>query len=175
MGDGGAILTNDASIAKKIKELRNYGSEVKYQHKIIGYNSRLDEMQAAFLRVKLSVLDDWNKARRNAAGLYTSQLQSGNIASPNILFETDPVWHLYVIRTKYRSELKKYLSERHIETAIHYPTPPNKQACYQYFSGETQPIAEILASEVLSLPMHPNITNDEIKYIADSINNFVVT
>ncbi|MEZ0148687.1 MAG: DegT/DnrJ/EryC1/StrS family aminotransferase [Candidatus Reddybacter sp.] len=174
LGDGGAILTNNASLAQKIKELRNYGSSIKYQHKRIGYNSRLDEMQAAFLRVKLSVLDDWNNARRKAAGLYTSQLQSGNIVPQNIICETNPVWHLYVIRTKYRSELKKYLSERHIETAIHYPAPPNKQVCYQSLSGETQPIAETLASEVLSLPMHPNITNDEIRYITDSINNFVV-
>ncbi len=172
LGDGGAILTNDSSIAKTIKQLRNYGSETKYQHKLSGYNSRLDEMQAAFLRVKLSVLDDWNKARKNAAAQYTQQLLSDKLVTPSILPGTNSAWHLYVIRTKLRDELKQYLSERNIESGIHYPRPPNKQACYQSFSGTALPLAETLASEVLSLPLHPKITDDEIRHVADTINEF---
>lgn len=176
LGDAGAILTNDKSIADKVRILRNYGSEVKYKHEFAGYNTRLDEMQAAFLRVKLAVLDDWNARRREAANQYNTQLQS--LASENFLglpFVPDwaePVWHLYVIRSKKRDALRDYLEKQGVSTVIHYPIPPHQQACYQEFAKNHLPIAQVLATEVLSLPMSSAITINEISVVGDAIRNF---
>lgn len=170
LGDGGGVLTNDDAIAEKVKQLRNYGSKVKYQHDLAGYNSRLDEMQAAFLRVKLVVLDEWNKRRREIADQYSKLLTGADIVLPYVPAYADPVWHLFVIRSKQRDALKVHLEQRGVSTVIHYPIPPHRQACYQDFSGYNLPIAEKLADEVLSLPMLPLLSRDDVNWVAQVLN-----
>lgn len=172
LGDGGAVLTNDDAIADKVKQLRNYGSKIKYQHDVAGYNSRLDEMQAAFLRVKLNVLDEWNASRRAVADQYSKLLANADIILPVVPKYAEPVWHLYVIRSKQRDALKAHLEQQGVATVIHYPTPPHKQACYQEFSELKLPIAELLAGEVLSLPISPKMETAEIEYVATKIVDF---
>lgn len=172
LGDGGAVLTNDDEIADKVKQLRNYGSKVKYQHDLAGYNSRLDEMQAAFLRTKLAVLDEWNTRRRDIAARYSIILANADIGLPLVPEYSEPVWHLYVIRCKQRDALKAYLEKQGIATVIHYPVPPHQQACYQPFQGGGLPIAEVLAEEVLSLPMSPAMSADEVEYVALAVVTF---
>lgn len=169
LGDGGAVLTNDAWIAEKVRQLRNYGSMVKYQHDLAGYNSRLDEMQAAFLRVKLTVLDQWNERRREIAAQYSRLLGGSDLGLPTVPAYAEPVWHLYVIRTKRRNILRAHLERQGISTVIHYPTPPHKQKCYRYLSQCDFSIAETLANEVLSLPMSPMMTEEDIRYVAAQI------
>jgi dTDP-4-amino-4,6-dideoxygalactose transaminase len=151
LGDGGAVLTNDDAIANKVRMLRNYGSTVKYQHDIAGYNSRLDELQAAFLRVKLKVLDDWNQDRRRVAAQYDELLKDVDVVLPFVPEYAEPVWHLYVIRSKRRDALKDYLEKKGISTVVHYAIPPHRQACYSVYSDHKLPIADLLAEEVLSL------------------------
>ncbi|MBI4807427.1 MAG: DegT/DnrJ/EryC1/StrS family aminotransferase [Nitrosomonadales bacterium] len=165
LGDGGAVLTNDDKIAEKVRQLRNYGSKVKYQHDIAGYNSRLDEMQAAFLRVKLSVLDQWNARRREIAQLYTRLLAGADIGLPAVPNYAEPVWHLYVVRSKQRDALRAHLERQGVSTVIHYPTPPHQQGCYRSLGLDGLPVAEVLANEVLSLPMSPMLTDEEIRYV----------
>jgi dTDP-4-amino-4,6-dideoxygalactose transaminase len=172
LGDAGAILTNDSKIADKVRLLRNYGSEIKYKHDVTGYNTRLDEMQAAFLRAKLPVLDEWNTRRRELAKQYSALLADTDITLPFVPEYAEPVWHLYVIRTKQREALKAYLEQQGIATVIHYPIPPHLQVCYQSFHDCELPIAEILADEVLSLPMSPAMTTEEIEYVARAISTF---
>lgn len=173
LGDGGAVLTNDKEIANKVRQLRNYGSTIKYQHELIGYNSRLDEIQAAFLREKLKVLDSWNFERRRVASKYTSLLSNcGNIMLPMIPEYAEPVWHLYVIRSKQRDALKAFLDQQGVMTVIHYPIPPHRQACYDGYENYILPLADILATEVLSLPMSPQIRDDEIEHICSAIKSF---
>lgn len=169
LGDGGAVLTNDDAIAEQVKQLRNYGSKVKYQHDLVGYNSRLDEMQAAFLRAKLAVLDEWNARRREIATQYSRLLAEADIGLPLVPEYAEPVWHLYVICSKQRDALKAHLEQQGISTVIHYPIPPHRQACYQEFQGRNLPIAEILADEVLSLPMSPAMTDEEVELVARTI------
>ena len=163
------ILTNDDGIADRVKQLRNYGSRIKYQHDLAGYNSRLDEMQAAFLRVKLSVLDTWNEQRRKIALEYSARLADAGVILPMIPEYAEPVWHLYVIRSKNREALKTYLESKRITTVIHYPTPPHRQLCYQEFSNYHLPIADSLASEVLSLPMSSAVDAEEITHIVNAV------
>ena len=172
LGDGGAVLTNDDAIAGKVKQLRNYGSNIKYQHDLAGYNSRLDEMQAAFLRAKLAVLDEWNARRREIATQYSKLLAGADIDLPLISEYAEPVWHLYVIRSKYRDALKAYLEQQGVSTVIHYPIPPHRQTCYQDFKGHTLPIAERLAGEVLSLPMSSSLRAEEIEHVAKNVLGF---
>jgi dTDP-4-amino-4,6-dideoxygalactose transaminase len=169
LGDGGAVLTNDHAIAEKVKQLRNYGSKVKYQHDLPGYNSRLDEMQAAFLRAKLAVLDTWNGRRREIAELYSQLLRGTDLELPVVPEYAEPVWHLYVIRSQQRDALKAQLEQHGVATVIHYPIPPHRQACYQSYQGQNLPVAELLAAEVLSLPMSPAMTADEIVQVARAI------
>lgn len=169
LGDGGAVLTNDDAIADKIRQLRNYGSKVKYQHDLVGYNSRLDEMQAAFLRAKLPVLDEWNARRREIAAQYATLLVGSDVELPLAPEYAEPVWHLYVIRSKQRDALKAHLEQQGISTVIHYPIPPHRQACYLGAQGHKLPIAEILAEEVLSLPMSPAMSAEEVELVADTI------
>lgn len=172
LGDGGAVLTNDDAIAEKVKQLRNYGSKVKYQHDLAGYNSRLDEMQAAFLRAKLNVLDEWNARRREVSEQYTKLLADANINLPHMPEYAEPVWHLYVIRSKQRDALKAHLELQGVSTVIHYPIPPHRQACYQGFRGCDLPIAEMLAEEVLSLPMSSSLAAAEIEHVATTVMGF---
>jgi dTDP-4-amino-4,6-dideoxygalactose transaminase len=172
LGDGGAVLTDDDDIADKVRRLRNYGSTVKYQHELAGYNSRLDELQAAFLREKLKVLDAWNAKRRDLAATYTSLLHGCDSLVPFVPEFAEPVWHLYVIRNARRDALKKFLEQQGIATVIHYPIPPHKQACYADFSQNHLPIAENLASEVLSIPMSPDLTDAELHHVVTLIKAF---
>lgn len=173
LGDAGAILTSDSAIADKVRLLRNYGSQVKYKHDVAGYNTRLDEMQAAFLRVKLPVLDEWNARRRAIAERYSTLLADADIGLPFVPEYAEPVWHLYVIRSKHRDALKAHLEQQGISTVIHYPIPPHRQACYQEFQGHQLPIAETLADEVLSLPISPVMRIDEVEFVANSIKIFL--
>ena len=172
LGDGGAILTNDDELADNLRRLRNYGSKIKYQHEQIGYNSRLDELQAAFLREKLKVLDDWNTKRREIAASYSSSLKGCNVERPSVLEHIEPVWHLYVIRSKQRNELKAHLEQHGISTVIHYPTPPHQQACYSSYKNDTLPKAELLAAEVLSIPMSPYLQAEELDYVCNTVKSF---
>lgn len=172
LGDGGAILTNDEAIASKVRMLRNYGSTTKYQHDIAGYNSRLDEIQAAFLRVKLTALDSWNTHRRAIANTYSKLLVDENIVLPYTPTYSDPVWHLYVIRSKNRKKLIDHLAKNGISTVVHYPTPPHKQACYTEYSNYELPISETLADEVLSLPISSTFTNADAMYVAQTLKDF---
>ncbi len=171
-GDGGAVLTSDAVLADKVRRLRNYGSSVKYQHELAGYNSRLDELQAAFLRTKLKVLDDWNAKRNSIAQIYTSELSNKLFSTPEVPDWATPVWHLYVIKTPHRNEFKRYLEGKGVATVVHYPIPPHKQACYLEFSNQTLPISELLADQVLSLPMSPCMTQEQILTVITVANEF---
>lgn len=162
LGDGGAVLTNDDEIASKVRRLRNYGSTVKYQHELAGYNSRLDELQAAFLRVKLSVLDAWNDRRREIASRYIRSLDGRGVSLPFVPDYADPVWHLFVIRHARRDALRDHLAQNGINTVIHYPIPPHLQACYPAFATHHLPLAKQLATEVLSLPISPDMSEEEV-------------
>ncbi|WP_275099277.1 DegT/DnrJ/EryC1/StrS family aminotransferase [Sedimenticola hydrogenitrophicus] len=172
LGDGGAVLTNDDAIASKVRLLRNYGSTIKYQHDLAGYNSRLDELQAAFLRAKLKVLDEWNARRREIAASYSTMLDGSGNELPFVPEYAEPVWHLYVIRSERRDALKAHLEKAGVSTVIHYPTPPNQQACYAGFMFGQLPIAEQFASEVLSLPMSPTLCGREIRQVVDAVRSF---
>jgi len=172
LGDAGAVLTDDSAIADKVRLLCNYGSQVKYRHEEQGYNSRLDEMQAAFLRVKLACLDDWNARRRKLASQYTMQLQDLDLGLPWVPEWAEPVWHHYVVRSRQRDALWLHLEQCGISTVIHYPVPPHRQACYPEFAGRGFPIAETLANEVISLPLSPCMTEQEIALVVSALRAF---
>lgn len=174
LGDGGAVLTKDAHIAAKVRQLRNYGSEVKYQHQVKGYNSRLDEMQAAFLRVKLSALDAWNARRRKIAITYNTCIKNAHISTPITPDFAEPVWHLYVLRTQKRNQLRDAMQALGVGTVIHYPIPPHLQPCYKEFAQSDLPLAKLLANEVLSLPMSSAMTDAQVARVVDVVNAFVV-
>lgn len=173
-GDGGAVVTNDENFAEKIKMLRNYGSKIKYHNEIEGVNSRLDEIQAALLRVKLSHLNELIDERKKIAEKYLNGIKNPKIILPKIFEESEHVWHQFVIRTKNRSDFQKYLEQNNIKTVIHYPIPPHLAECYKYL-GHKQgnfPIAEKFADEVLSLPMFNGMTIDEIDFVTEVVNKF---
>lgn len=171
-GDGGAVTTNDPDIAERIRILRNYGSKEKYVHEIRGFNSRLDPLQAAILRVKLKVLDDWNARRQKIADRYLSALRHHpELVLPSVASHVDPVWHLFVVRTHQRDALRKYLLEHGIETLIHYPIPPHMQMTYAdgYLPVRQLPVTEQLAREVLSLPMGPHMTDLSVETVINAL------
>lgn len=173
LGDGGAVTTNDAGLADKIRLLRNYGSRVKYRHEVAGYNSRLDEMQAAFLRVKLQHLERWNAQRREQAATYMQALSGKQgLVLPVVPSWSVPVWHLFVVRTTYRDALQAWLHEAGIQTQIHYPIPPHLQGAYRG-SGVAQegslPLSEMLHREVLSLPLGVHLASEQQQYIIGRI------
>jgi len=172
LGDGGAVLTNDHEIAVRVRQLRNYGSPEKYRHDMLGSNSRLDELQAAFLRIKLRDLERCNMRRSQIAKQYTIKLSDTDIETPNVLSNVFPVWHLYVIRTTTRDALQKYLKFHGVETLVHYPLPPHLQKCYADFVNDSFPIAEKLASEVLSLPISQTMDDIEIDYVIQVVRSF---
>jgi len=171
LGDGGAVLTSDDKIAAEVRRLRNYGSQVKYQHDVAGYNSRLDELQGAFLRVKLSVLDGWNDRRREIASRYTRLLEGKGFELPFVPEYADPVWHLFVIRHARRDALRDHLAQHGVNTVIHYPIPPHLQAAYQDLGLEkgSLPIAERYADEVLSLPIGPHLDDAQVDHVISTI------
>jgi dTDP-4-amino-4,6-dideoxygalactose transaminase len=171
LGDAGAITTNDPELAAKVRILANYGSEKKYQNLYKGYNSRLDELQAAILRVKLSVLDEDNEIRRKCAERYSEIL-----SHPDIILPAHPkdrnshVWHIFAIRYPDRDGLQACLAESGIQTVIHYPIPPHRQACYSEMDGCEFPISEEIHRTVISLPMSPLLSEAEIEMVAKAIN-----
>lgn len=168
LGDAGVVTTNDDEIADKVRVLRNYGSRVKYHNEVIGHNSRLDELQAALLRVKLRHLDDWNNRRVQVAKSYLSELANNQrIVLPYVPEWAEPVWHVFIIRTKEREDLQKKLGDRGIQSLIHYPIPPHLSAAYKEcaWTKDDFVISEILADEVLSLPMGPHITVEQVEYV----------
>jgi dTDP-4-amino-4,6-dideoxygalactose transaminase len=172
LGDAGAIITNNENLYLKALSFRNYGSQKKYYNEIKGYNSRLDEMQAAFLSVKLRHIESWNKERNEIAKIYNYHLSNiKEITLPQIAVGSTSVYHLYVIRTKKRDELQKYLAEKGIGTVIHYPIPPHLQKAYSDlgFSKGDFPIAEEISNTALSLPIYPGLSEEEITYISSVI------
>lgn len=171
LGDGGAVLTKDDAIAAKVRRLRNYGSAVKYHHDLLGYNSRLDELQAAFLNAKLRHLNEANQRRKEVAARYTEALASFGYHVPVVPEWADPVWHLYVIRCQQRDDLQVYLKQHGVEAMVHYPIPPHRQTCYEGIAFPSLPIADQLASEVLSLPISPVMSDEEVEYVVRVLSN----
>jgi dTDP-4-amino-4,6-dideoxygalactose transaminase len=175
LGDAGAITTQDDSLASKAKMLRNYGSQQKYKHDVIGYNMRMDELQATFLSVKLNYLNEWTEKRMEIAKRYREQLIScKSIILPVVHPDATHVYHLFVIRTERRDELQEFLQENGIGTLIHYPIPPHLQKAYThlgYVKGDF-PIAEELAKTSLSLPIWPGMNFNQVDYISDRIKSF---
>ena len=175
-GDGGAVTTNDDGLADKVRILRNYGSRVKYYNEVQGANSRLDELQAAFLRIKLSKLDEWNERRSEIAFMYIDRLRDVGIILPEVVGGLKSSWHLFVIRHADRDKLRRYLERIDIGTLIHYPVPPHLSDAYKSLCRGRYdlPIAESLAKSVLSIPIGPHISTAEVDKIIDSIKKFVV-
>jgi dTDP-4-amino-4,6-dideoxygalactose transaminase len=169
-GDSGCITTNNNDLAKKIRMYQNYGSEEKYHHEYKGFNARLDEMQAAILRVKLPLLKKWNNERREVAQIYGENVKNSKIILPE--YCEGHVWHQYVIRTEKRDELQKYLSDNGISTVIHYPIPIHKQKAYSELSDYSLPVTEELSKTVLSLPIYPYIGEEKLSYIIDVLNRY---
>jgi dTDP-4-amino-4,6-dideoxygalactose transaminase len=172
LGDGGAVTTNDLELAKVIQSLRNYGSQTKYQNEFIGVNSRLDELQAAFLNVKFPHLDDDNNKRKEIAKSYLSNIKNDKINLPFWDLSGNHVFHLFVIRTQNRDELQNLLVEKGIQTIIHYPVPPHKQKALTDWNYFSFPITEKIHNEVLSLPMSPVLTMDEVDFVVSILNEY---
>ncbi len=174
LGDAGAVITNDKGLADKIRAIGNYGSDYKYHHIYKGNNSRLDELQAAFLSVKLEHLEKMNIDRRRIADRYLKGIDNPNVILPYVMSENVPVWHIFGIRCNNRNNLEMYLNERGIGTNKHYPIPIHMQECYSDLGideGEL-PIAEEISSTELSLPLYYGMTDEEIDYVITSINSF---
>jgi dTDP-4-amino-4,6-dideoxygalactose transaminase len=175
LGDAGAITTNDDELAKAIRALANYGSHEKYVNKYQGLNSRLDEMQAGVLTVNIKYLNEENLSRREIAKYYLDNINNPEIILPvieNVTENLTHVWHLFVIRTKNRNNLQQYLTNNGIQTLIHYPIPPHKQEAYKQYNLLSFPITEKIHDEVISLPISPVMTDDEIKTVTDTLNNY---
>lgn len=172
LGDGGCITTNDEEMATKIRAIANYGSLIKYENIYKGLNSRLDEIQAAILDLKLQFLDADNQQRREIAKIYRENIKNEKIILPKPYEEESHVWHLFVIRTKDRDKLQEYLKIKGIQTLIHYPIPPHKQNAYKEWNNLSFPITEKIHKEVLSLPISPVMNKEEAFYIAQILNEF---
>jgi dTDP-4-amino-4,6-dideoxygalactose transaminase len=170
LGDGGAITTNDDALAARLRVLRNYGSERKYHNEVKGFNSRLDELQAAFLREKLKLLDGWNVQRRSIADRYRDALAESGLAVPQVPDWAEPVWHLFVVRSATRQVLIDALAERGIGTMIHYPVPPHRQPAYAELrlNEGSLPVAEAIHNEVLSLPIWPQMTVAQVAAVVSA-------
>ncbi|GAA4069900.1 DegT/DnrJ/EryC1/StrS family aminotransferase [Flavobacterium cheonanense] len=172
LGDGGAVTTNDDDLAEVLFSLRNYGSEKKYHNELVGINSRLDELQAAFLNVKLPNLDADNDKRRSIAKRYLSEIKNDKIVLPTWDFSNNHVFHLFVVRTENRNDLQDYLLKNGIETVIHYPIPPHKQKAFPEWNNLSFPITEKIHDEVLSLPISPIMTDDEVSIVISILNKY---
>ncbi len=172
-GDGGMVTTNDSTLADRVRSLRNYGQAERYHHVLRGYNSRLDEIQAAVLKVKLRVLDERNARRRGIARRISAGIANPLVEVPAPHPELEHVYHLYVVRTPHRDELRSWLSERGIETQIHYPVPIHKQEAYRDLAGGvTLAVTERLSREIISLPLYPELAEQEVDWIIASVNEF---
>ena len=170
-GDAGAITTNDAALAERLRSLRNYGSRVKYVNEVKGFNSRMDELQAAVLRVKLRHLDAWNARRGHLADSYLKGLEATDLTLPHVPDWAEPVWHLFVVRSPVRDELQRELKQRGVGTLIHYPIPPHLQKAYAelgFIKGDF-PIAEAIHHSVLSLPIGPQLEPEAVDYVVETL------
>lgn len=176
LGDGGAVTTNDAEIADRIRVLRNYGSRVKYINEVKGFNSRLDPIQSAVLRVKLKHLDTWNERRKIIAQKYLEELSDSSLVLPYVPEWANPAWHLFVVRCTKRDELSRSLNEFGVGTLIHYPVPPHRQTAYAAsgFARDAFPKATRMAEDVLSLPIGPHIDKREASKVIHGANQFSV-
>ena len=172
LGDAGAITTNDDALADILFSMRNYGSKVKYENEIIGVNSRLDELQAAFLNIKLGHLDAENVSRRTIAKRYLSEIKNDKIVLPNWDLTQNHVFHLFVIRTSNRLGLQNYLKENGIETMIHYPIPPHRQKALSNWNQLSFPITEKIHDEVLSIPLYSGLSNIDVSYVISKLNAY---
>ena len=174
-GDAGAAVTNNPAVADRLKMLRNYGQRVKYEHEVKGFNSRLDTLQAAVLKVKLRHLEKWTTARRDHARRYTELLEELEIGLPRSMPDSKHVYHIYAIRTNNRDALQRHLASLEISTVIHYPTPIHLQTAYTdlgYKPGDF-PVTEQHAAKVLSLPMFPELTDAQLQFVAQAIRGFL--
>ena len=172
MGDAGAVTTDNDELANTIKVLHNYGSNRKYVHESIGVNSRLDEIQAAILRIKLRALDAENNKRRQAAKSLIAGIENNLVQKPFISDYSQHVFHIFPLLCKQRDALKEHLTNRGIETQIHYPTPVHKHQCYKQFANLSLPVAECLSQQELSLPCHPQLHSNDIQHIIEAVNSF---
>lgn len=171
-GDGGMVVTKDAAIYKKVKMLRNYGKQDRDHNAVEGINSRLDELQAAVLRAKLSHLDAWNDRRRRIADRYGTGVINRAVALPEEGASEKHVYHLYVVQTSHREDLQRHMQERGIQTVVHYPLPVYKQPAYRRYdvAGNRCPVAEQASDRILSLPVYPELTDEEVDHVIDSLN-----
>lgn len=174
-GDGGAVLTNDDALAETVRTLRNYGSKVKYHHLLKGRNARLDELQAALLRVKLRKLKEWNDRRRRVASRYLEEMADCDILLPHVPDWADPAWHLFVVRARERDRLQKNLASSGVQTLIHYPIPPHEQPCYEDANLSCMfEETSALSRELLSLPMSPHMSNAQIDMVVDAVRQATI-
>lgn len=173
LGDGGMITTNNGELARKLKMLRNHGREQKYVHDMLGLNFRLSEIHAAIGREQLKHVMGWNKRRREIAAQYDALLSNSGVIIPKKGDWAEPVYHMYVIRAKQRDKLAEYLKTKGIETGIHYPVPVHRQPCLTPDPGVCLPITEKYVDEILSLPMHPQLSDKEVEYVASEVKNFM--
>jgi dTDP-4-amino-4,6-dideoxygalactose transaminase len=172
-GDAGAVTTDDDDLAEQIRMLRNYGSRKKYYNEVKGYNSRLDPLQAAFLRVKLKYLDEWNARRAEVAEYYMANLTgASDLVLPHVLEQTNPAWHLFVVRHLQRDDLQKYLESESVGTVIHYPIPPHQSDAYQEIKYKDYPLAEKIAETIVSLPISPHISFEQQKIVVEQMLKF---
>jgi dTDP-4-amino-4,6-dideoxygalactose transaminase len=171
LGDGGAITTNDPVLADHLRSLRNYGSKEKYVHTAAGVNSRLDELQAAVLRVKLRQLDTWNQRRKIIAALYSAQLSDTDLILPSVEVGEESSWHLYVVRTSAREKIMTHLAAKGVGAMIHYPIPPYRQGAYKSSLNDVGrfPISDSICDEILSLPMGPHLSDSQAGYVSDCL------
>ncbi len=172
LGDAGGITTNDEALFNKIKALANYGSDRKYHHIYKGVNSRLDELQACILDIKLKYLEQDNERRRAISKYYRENIKNPNVILPETYDEKSHVWHVFVVRTKNRENLQKYLEKQGIQTNIHYPTPPHLQGAYIEWKDLSLPVTEKIHQEVLSLPISPVLTDEEVQFIVEKVNEW---
>lgn len=172
LGDAGAVVSNDKELIDKVKALANYGSDRKYHNLYKGLNSRLDELQAAILDVKLPHLDADNARRREIAKYYREHITNPKIILPKVYEETAHVWHVFAVRTEERDRFQQYLTDNGVQTIIHYPTPPHKQPAYQEWNDRTYPITEEIHKTIISLPMSPVMTDDEVKEVVRVVNEW---
>ena len=172
IGDGGAVTTNDEELFNKIKAIANYGSDRKYHHIYKGVNSRLDEIQATVLDIKLKHLDSDNNKRREISKYYRENIKNSKIILPETYDEKSLVWHIFAVRTQNRDEFQKYLTEKGIQTIIHYPTPPHKQGAYKEWNNLSFPITEEIHNTILSLPISPVMTDSEIEKVVEVVNEY---
>lgn len=172
LGDGGCITTNDHQLADKVRRIRNYGSLIKYHNEFQGINSRLDEIHAAVLNVKLKNLDKDNNKRRTIARAYRTEIKNPFLILPELKYENSHVWHLFTIRTNNRNKFQEYLKKKNIETIVHYPIPPHKQSCYSELKNLNLPITEEIHRTILSLPISPVMNDDEVACVIAACNSY---